>query len=121
MGTSIINGAIDLGDGNDTLSIANTVQINGELDGGSGNDILNLGEMTAGKTMPNLNILYNISNFENINTNGNITLFETVKITGANDITLESGNLVLRVDPTVTIDGKVTGHALYGNNGMINK
>lgn len=119
LGTSIINGAIDLGDGNDTLSIANTVQINGELDGGSGNDILNLGEMTAGKTMPNLNILYNISNFENINTNGNITLFETVKITGANDITLESGNLVLRVDPTVTIDGKVTGHALYGNNGML--
>ena len=75
--------------------------------------------MAAGKTMPNLNILYNISNFENINTNGNITLFETVKITGANDITLESGNLVLRVDPTVTIDGKVTGHALYGNNGML--
>ena len=119
LGTSIINGAIDLGDGNDTLSIVNTVQINGELDGGSGNDILNLGKMTTGKTISNLNILHNISNFENINTNGNITLFETVKITGANDITLESGNLVLRVDPTVTVDGKVTGHALYGNNGML--
>lgn len=119
LGTSIINGAIDLGDGNDTLSIANTVQINGELDGGSGNDILNLGEASITKATQNLNILHDITGFENINTNGNITLFETTKVTGANNINLESGNVILRVDPTVTVDGKVTGHALYGNNGML--
>ena len=120
LGTSIINGAIDLGDGNDTLSIVNTVQINGELDGGSGNDILNLGEMTTGKTISNLNILHNISNFENINTNGNITLFETIKVSGADNINLESGSLLLRVDPTkVDVDGKVMGHALYENNGTL--
>ena len=118
-GASIINGAVDLQDGNDTLSIANTVQINGELDGGTGNDILNLGETSIAKATPNLNILHNITGFENINTNGNVTLFETVNVTGAENITLESGNLVLRVDPTLTVDGKVTGHALYGNNGTL--
>lgn len=119
LGASIINGAIDLGDGNDTLSIANTIQINGELDGGSGNDILNLGEASITKATQNLNILHDITGFENINTNGNITLFETTKVTGANNINLENGDLILRVDPTITSNGKVTGHALYGNNGML--
>lgn len=119
LGTSIINGAIDLGDGNDTLSIANTVQINGELDGGSGNDILNLGEASITKATQNLNILHDITGFENINTNGNITLFETTKVTGANNINLENGDLILRIDPTITSNGKVAGHALYGNNGML--
>ena len=118
-GASIINGAVNLQDGNDTLSIANTVQINGELDGGTGNDILNLGETSITKVTPNLNILHNITGFETINTNGNITLFETTKITGADKINLESGNLVLRVDPTITANGKVTGHALYKNNGTL--
>lgn len=119
LGTSIINGAIDLGDGNDTLSIANTVQINGELDGGSGNDILNLGEASITKATQNLNILHDITGFENINTNGNITLFETTKVTGANNINLENGDLILRIGPTITSNGKVAGHALYGNNGML--
>ena len=118
-GNSIINGAIDLQGGNDTLSIANTVQLNGELNGGVGKDILNLGEASIAKTAPNLNILHNITGFENINTNGNITLFETTKIADADKINLESGDLLLRVDPTITKDNKVIGHALYGNNGTL--
>ena len=118
-GASIINGAVNLEDGNDTLAIANTVQINGDLNGGLGKDILNLGETSITKVTPNLNILHNITGFENINTNGKITLFETTKITGADKINLESGNLVLRVDPTITANGKVTGHALYENNGTL--
>ena len=118
-GTSIINGDVDLGDGNDKLMITNTVQINGNLNGGLGKDILNLGEITTIKTTPNLNIFHEINGFENINTNGNITLFETAKITGANNINLENGNLVLRVDPTVTSNGKIIGHALYGNSGTV--
>ncbi|MEG0584595.1 MAG: autotransporter domain-containing protein, partial [Cetobacterium sp.] len=119
---SIINGTVDLGAGNDTLTIANTVQINGKLDGEAGDqDTLNLGEIQIAKATdsPNLNILHDINGFESINTKGNITLFETVNVTGAENITLESGNLVLRVDPTVTVDGKVTGHALFGNNGTL--
>ena len=119
LGTSIINGAVDLGDGNDNLTIANEVQINGALAGGLGNDILNLGKLPITRATTNLNILNDISGFENINTNGDITIFETANITGANNITLESGNLILRVDPTVVASGKVTGHALYGNNGIL--
>lgn len=122
LGTSIINGNVDLGEGNDKLSIANTVQINGKLDGGLGTDILNLGEasITKAATEPNLNVLHDITGFESINTNGNITFFETVKISGANEITLESGNLLLRVDPTLKdSNGKIIGHALYGNTGIL--
>ncbi|MBC2856950.1 autotransporter outer membrane beta-barrel domain-containing protein [Cetobacterium sp. 2A] len=116
---SIINGNINLGAGTDTLSISNTVQINGNLDGGNDLDILNLGEKTTSKVASNLNIFHEINNFENISTNGDITLFEVAKVTGADEINLESGNLILRVDPTITLDGKVTGHALYGNNGTL--
>ncbi|MGL5718365.1 MAG: autotransporter domain-containing protein, partial [Paraclostridium sp.] len=119
LGTSTINGSVDLGDGNDKLSIGNAVQINGMLNGGAGDDILNLGEASIAKVSSDLNILHDITGFETINTNGNITLFETINVTGANDITLESGNLVLRVDPTVILDGKLTGHALYENDGIL--
>ncbi len=119
LGSSIVNGDIDLGNGDDIATIDNGVQINGNLDGNLGNDILNLGKLSLSKTTPTLNILHDIAGFETINTNGNITLFETVNVTGAENITLESGNLVLRVDPTVTVDGKVTGHALYENEGLL--
>ena len=120
-GNSIINGTVELGNGTNTLTIANTVQINGSLAGGDGaEDTLNLGEVQTAKATasPNLNILHDINGFESINTNGNITLFETVKI-NSGDITLESGDLVLRVDPTITIDGKVAGHALYDHVGTL--
>lgn len=118
-GTSIINGSVDLENGNDKLTISNSVQINGDLNGGLGKDILNLGESSIAKASSNLNILHDIKGFESINTNGNITLFETAKITDAADINLESGNLVLRVNPTVTENGKIIGHALYENNGTL--
>lgn len=120
LGTSIINGKVELGSGNDNLTIENSVQLNGELVGGDGKDILNLGKNTVAKEDSNLNILHNISGFENINTNGNLTLFETIKVSGADNINLESGSLLLRVDPTeVDSDGKVMGHALYENNGTL--
>ncbi|MDD7261908.1 MAG: autotransporter outer membrane beta-barrel domain-containing protein [Fusobacterium mortiferum] len=117
---SVINGQVDLGNGDDRLFLDSSTQINGKLDGGAGNDILNLGENQIVKTDTNLNILHDISGFENINTNGNITLFETVKIAGAENINLESGNLTLRVDPTLKdAQGRITGHALYKNNGTL--
>ncbi|MGL5054714.1 MAG: autotransporter domain-containing protein [Fusobacteriaceae bacterium] len=125
LGDSIINGSIDLGDGNNKLTIGNEVQVNGSLNGGSDNDILNLGatsnvRLLTAKAASNLNIIHDITGFENINTNGNTTLFETVKVTGAKNITLESGSLLLRVDPSIkSADGKITGHALYGNNGIL--
>ena len=119
LGNSIINGSVDLGNGDDILLLANTTQINGTLNGGLGdNDTLGLGQSS---TATNLNVLYNISGFETINTNGDITLFETITVTDADSINLESGNLTLRVDPTkVDTVGKITGHALYGNIGTLN-
>jgi hypothetical protein len=124
LGNSIINGSVDLGNGDDTLLLANTTQINGALNGGTGGegekgDVLGLGKNTTTKISTNLNVLHNISGFETINTNGDVTLFETITVTDAANISLESGNLTLRVDPTKTLDGKVIGHALYGNTGNL--
>ncbi len=122
LGNSIINGSLDLGDGNDTLLLGNTTQINGTLNGGLGNgDLLNLGQVSTAKTTTNLNILHNVSGFETINTNGDVTLFETVKVVDTDNINLESGSLTLRVDPTIVdTEGKTIGHALYGNTGTLN-
>ena len=127
LGNSIINGSVALGNGDDTLLLTNTTQINGALNGGTGDEVegdtLGLGQKIVGKTTSNLNVLHNISGFENINTNSDVTVFETITVTDAVNITLESGNLTLRVDPTKTIveDGetKVIGHALYGNTGNL--
>ena len=122
LGNSIINGSLDLGDGNDTLLLGNTTQINGTLNGGLGNgDLLNLGQVSTAKTTTNSNILHNVSGFETINTNGDVTLFETVKVVDTDNINLESGSLTLRVDPTIVdTEGKTIGHALYGNTGTLN-
>ena len=109
-GNSIINGAVDLGAGNDTLTLDNSVQINGTLTGGTGNDTLNLGLKSSSSS---LSIYHDISDFESVNTNGNITVYETADIMGAN-VNIQSGNLTFRIDPTLKDgDGFITGHAFY--------
>ncbi len=119
-GNSIVNGSIDLGTGDDMLSISNDTQLNGDLKGGLGNDTLNLGEITKEKTNSNLNIFHDISGFETVNTNGNVTLFETATITDGN-LNIESGNLTLRVNPLDKDEnGNIKGHALYNHSGGIN-
>ena len=132
---AIINGNIAMGNDDDTLNIKNGAQINGTLDGGSGNDILNFNpETTRAFGNNEINVLHNISNFNSMNINTNVTLFEkTVKddgtptdltITGAENISIgTNGVLTLRLDIT-NIDNtsgtdKIKGHALYGNNGTI--
>ena len=117
LGDSIVNGNLELENGNDNLVVSNTVQLNGSLDGGLGEDNLNLGEKKVTDTK--LNIFQKINNFENILTNGSVVLFETSKITGAKDIVLETGDLTLRIDPTKTLNGKIIGHALYENEGTL--
>ena len=111
---SIINGDINLGEGTDKLTIDNTVQLNGNLDGGAGMDTLNFGLETSSENK-NLNILHNISGFENISVNSDVTLFEDIKVTDAGNITIEeNGNLVLRIDGT-----NGNSHALKDNEGVI--
>lgn len=119
LGNSVINGDTNLGAGDDTLTLANSVQVNGNLSGGDGADNLNLGTPTLTRSTGSLAIYNNISGFENIKTNGDVTLSETAKITGANSIDIQSGNLLLKVDPSATLDGKVIGHALYDNTGTL--
>ncbi len=136
-----INGEVKMGEGADILTLDGTVTVNmnldskesdeSVLDGGEGVDILNLGSENE-----NLNVLYTIANFETININGNVTLFEAIeensyktenivpvevsKITGAENIIIGVGDLTLRVDSTKRNDAnEIIGHALYENKGMI--
>ena len=129
---TVINGNIDLGDGDDILSIGAETIVNGNLDGGAGNDILNFGIESKAKsfsdTKDKINILHNISNFKNINVNKNtsLTFFEDVEITGLKEIKIaETGVLSLRLkdsEKTVNVDGKEISkaeHALLGNEMTI--
>lgn len=117
-GNSIINGNIDLGDGDDNLIIANTVQINGELLGGNGGDTLtfNSGDTsTFALNESNINIFNNVDGFETINIATNVTFFETSQVTGANNISIKKdGNLILRIDSTNN-----NSNAFSNNTGTI--
>ncbi|MEQ3307537.1 autotransporter outer membrane beta-barrel domain-containing protein [Fusobacterium varium] len=135
---TIVNGNIDMGAGADTLTIGDGTIINGILDGGDSDseDTLNFGISSGAKSNSSesegVRILHNISNFENMNINTNVTLFEktinasgeveNLKVTGAEKITIEeNGTLTLRIDSTNkdNLSGKIIGHALYENEGEI--
>ena len=127
---TIINGTTNMGAGNDTLTVGAETQINGTLDGGTDeNDILNFGIVDSPNS-EETRILHDITGFENINVNSNVTFFEktvadngTIKdleVTGATNITIgKEGVLTLRLD-TTNLDGeKIKGHALHKNEGVI--
>ena len=135
---TIVNGNIDMGGGDDTLTIGDGTILNGTLDGGEGNDILNFGISSGAKSIPaksqGVNIIHNISNFKNMNINTNVTLFEKtletygketdLKVTGADEIKIgKNGTLTLRINSSKTVNegggDKITGHALYENTGVI--
>ena len=117
LGTSVINGKVELGAGEDNLTIGNSVQINGDLDGGIGEDTLKLGDKELAKTESNLNIYHNINDFENIVVEGDTTLYETSSITGTTNIEIKSGTQVnLRVDSSVQdSDGTYKTHTLFNS------
>ncbi|HBJ77821.1 MAG TPA: autotransporter domain-containing protein, partial [Fusobacterium sp.] len=135
---TVVNGNIDMGAGADTLTIGDGTIINGILDGGDSDseDTLNFGISSGAKSNSSesegVRILHNISNFENMNINTNVTLYEktinasgeveNLKVTGAEKITIEeNGTLTLRIDSTNkdNLSGKIIGHALYENEGEI--
>lgn len=133
LGNSIINGDVDLGAGADSLLVSNGTQINGDLFGGEGIDSLQLGNGIHNESHPlnnydsngdgaidkgdwrGLAIYNSISEFENINVGGVVTLYETAKINGDTNIHIGAGgSLNLRIDPTKKdFAGRVIGHALY--------
>ncbi|WP_462425774.1 autotransporter domain-containing protein [Fusobacterium varium] len=135
---TIVNGNIDMKDGDDTLTIGDGTILNGTLNGGLGEDTLNFGISSGAKLIPaksqGINIIHNISNFKNMNINTNVTLFEKtlktygeetdLKVTGADEIKIgKNGTLTLRINSSKMGSGdeagKIIGHALYGNTGVI--
>ena len=130
---TIINGNVDMGAEADTLTIGNRSQINGTLDGGdtTSEDTLNFGVVSnlnaiAASNNEEIRVLHDISNFENINVNSNVTFYEKtadadgkikdLAVTGVKDLTIgKNGVLTLRID---TSTGTAT-HALAGNTGTI--
>ena len=127
------------GNGDDTLTLKNGTIINGIIDGGSGNDTLNFEETgitkaKAASSSDEIRILHDISGFENINVNSNVTFYEKtvdgtgnvadLKVTGASEINIgANGVLTLRIDSSKKGSagdaGKIVGHALYENDGTI--
>ena len=111
---TIVNGNIDMGAGNDTLTIGDGTIVNGTLDGGDGEDILNFGvsgSKSNSSESEGVRILHNITGFENMNINTNVTLFEktigtdgketNLEVTGVESIKIgKDGNLILRIDGT---------------------
>ena len=132
---TIINGNIAMGADNDTLTVEAGSIINGTLDGEMGSDTLSFNSPAARDAANGgINIHHNISGFEKMNINTNVTLFEkTVKddgsvgdltVTDAENIAIGAGGiLTLRIDTSKLGDsgdaGKIVGHALYGNDGTI--
>ncbi|UUV17045.1 autotransporter outer membrane beta-barrel domain-containing protein [Fusobacteria bacterium ZRK30] len=126
---TILNGNVILGAGKDTMVVSTDSQINNDVYGGQGDDILKLGDLPISqnpllKTTVNersLNIYHTISDFENLNIEGSVTLYETAKVEGGESIHIEkNSSLNLRVDPTKTDDDdKVIGHALYDSGATI--
>ena len=126
---AIINGTVKMGAGDDVLNIVSGGKINGTLDGGTGNDTLNFNPETT-RTLGNseINIQHNISDFETININTNVTLFEKtieddgsiekLSISEVNEINISAGSVLnLRIDTTET-NGRYEGHALFGNTAL---
>ncbi|WP_339010379.1 autotransporter outer membrane beta-barrel domain-containing protein [Fusobacterium varium] len=132
---TVINGSIDLGEGDNKLTISEGTVINGEIITGSGNNALTLGKGNLNRSaeQEEINIFNNIKGFDETLINGNITIFDKTyvfdkdlsvaeeKLTAElGDITLENGsNLILKIDGTQKEEGKITGHALHGNTGSI--
>ena len=133
---TVVNGNINMGAGADILTVGDGTIINGTLDGGDGDDTLNFGMSSVAKSNPaeskGVRILYNISSFEKMNINTNVTLFEKtinasgevtdLKVTGAAEIKIgENGTLTLRIDSANkdNLSGKIIGHALYENEGEL--
>lgn len=116
---TIINGNIDLGVGDDNLTISDSVQLNGDLLDEDGNDALtfnNNGVSAFNNEVDNnINIFNKVEGFENINVATDVTLFESAEVTGAKNIAIQKdGNLILRIDST-----NGNSHALSGNTGVI--
>ncbi|WP_373080171.1 autotransporter outer membrane beta-barrel domain-containing protein [Fusobacterium varium] len=132
---TVINGDIDLGDGDNKLAISDGTIINGEILSGTGTSSLVLGKQNITKetVKAEINISNNIKGFDETSIHGNVTISDKThvvkndlsvveeKLTAElGNITLENGSvLVLKIDGTEKNNNKIIGHALYDNTGSI--
>ena len=132
---TVINGDIDLGDGDNKLAVSDGTIINGEILSGTGTSSLVLGKQNITKETVKDEIIIsnNIKGFDKTSIHGNVTISDKTYVVKNDlsaaeeklkaelgDITLENGgNLTLKIDDTEKDDNKIIGHALYENTGSI--
>ena len=115
--SSIINGSIITKGNNGMIHLGNSTTINGDIISQGKGNILNLGNMVSNEE---LKIYHEIKDFDEINTNGKVTLYETAKMNATSDINIEHGVLLVRVDGSERDElGRVVKHALYEHTGKI--
>lgn len=123
-GSSIVNGKIGINGNNSTISVGNFVQLNGNIISNGEFNIIYLGNSETNQLSKNndfsgLNIFHNISNFQEIDIESNVTLYESSQI-NSGDIKIEKGKLIVRIDGTKRDDAnRILGHALYSHVGKI--
>lgn len=116
LGNSAINGKVSIAGNNSTMSIGNGTMVNDDIIVSSGSDnTINLGDGSDEE----LRLFHRVDGFTTINTSGNVTAYETAKIS-TGDIHIKDGNFVVRIDGTdLDSEGRVKGHALYEHKGDI--
>ncbi|MGL5567742.1 MAG: autotransporter domain-containing protein [Cetobacterium sp.] len=114
---TILNGKVSVDGNNNTLYIDNSVKINGDIVSKGQLNTLKLGTSNSNEE---LKIYDKIENFDEIKTNGKVTLYSTSKVNAVADIDIEHGTLLVRLDGSKRDEkGRVIGHALYDHTGAI--
>ncbi|WP_261974108.1 autotransporter outer membrane beta-barrel domain-containing protein, partial [Fusobacterium varium] len=116
-GESIVNTgaensiAITVEGKNNALVLEGNAKVNGEMTSTGTNNLISLN----GNAGNGMNILHNISGFTNMNIDNNVTLFEDIKVTGTETVTVGGTlNLRLKKDTTTYSTIPTAVHAFSG-------
>ncbi len=119
-GNSVINGlgtAITVTGDNNALVLEGNAKVNGKMES-TGNNTLSLN----GNAENGMNMLHDISGFVNMNIENNVTLFEDIKVTGTETVTVGGTlNLRLKKDTTTYNTIPTAVHAFSETEGTIIK
>ena len=117
MKNTVLNGKISIDGEKNIVSIDNSVKVNGDIISTGQLNTLKLGHDGSNEE---LKIYDKIENFDEIKTNGKVTLYSTAKVNAIADIDIEHGTLLVRLDGSKRDEkGRVIGHALYNHTGII--
>ena len=120
-GNSVINGGdtvITVSGEKNALVLEGNVKINGEMKSTGTNNLISLN----GNAEDGMNILHNISGFTNMNIENNVTLFEDIKVTGTETVTVhKNGVLNLRLKKSDDITYNTIPTAVHAFSGREEK